>query len=282
MAALAPWLQVATLVLLLALAWRPLGDHLARTMTSPRHLAVERGTYRLLGVDPDGEQRWPVYARAVVAFSLAGMVLLYLLQRVQSHLPLSLGLPDVPPALAFNTAVSFVTNTNWQAYSGESTMGHLVQMAGLTVQNFLSAAVGIAVAFALLRGLTRHRTDRVGNLWVDLVHVVVRVLLPLAVVTAVLMVALGVVQNLSAGTEAATLAGQAQTVTGPSRARRPSRSSAPTAAASTTPTPPTPSRTPRRSRTCSRSPCCCSSRSHSPAPSARWSATGARASRCSA
>lgn len=214
MAALAPWLQVATLVLLLALAWRPLGDHLARTMTSTRHLAVERGTYRVLGVDPDGEQRWPVYARSVVAFSLAGMVLLYLLQRVQSQLPLSLGLPDVPPALAFNTAVSFVTNTNWQAYAGESTLGHLVQMAGLTVQNFLSAAVGIAVAFALLRGLTRHRTDRVGSLWVDLVRVVVRVLLPLAAVTAVLLVALGVVQNLSGGTEATTLAGQAQTVTG--------------------------------------------------------------------
>jgi K+-transporting ATPase ATPase A chain len=142
------------------------------------------------------------------------VVLLYVLQRVQSHLPLSLGFPDVPAALSFNTAVSFVTNTNWQAYSGESTMGHLVQMAGLAVQNFVSAAVGIAVAGALIRGFTRGRTDRIGNFWVDFVRLTVRVLLPLAFVGALVLVAMGAIQNFSSGTEVSTLIGHHQTITG--------------------------------------------------------------------
>ena len=163
-------LQIGLLVGALALCYRPLGDYLARVYTSEKDLRAERVIYRAVGVDPRADQRWQVYATAVVAFSLVGVLLLYVLQRFQSELPLSLGFPGVDPALAFNTAASFVTNTNWQAYSGEATMGHLAQMAGLAVQNFVSAAVGISVAVALIRGFTRSRTDRVGNFWVDLVR----------------------------------------------------------------------------------------------------------------
>lgn len=207
-------LQVGTLILALALCWRPLGDFIARTLTSDRDLRVERGIYRLVGVDARAEQRWSVYAASVLAFSAVGVVVLFAFQRVQGHLPLSLGFDGVDPGLAFNTAVSFVTNTNWQAYSGEATMGHLVQMAGLAVQNFVSAAVGLCVAVALIRGFVRSRTDVLGNFWVDLVRVVVRVLLPLAAIAALVLIALGVVQNLSSGVDASTLAGQHQSLTG--------------------------------------------------------------------
>jgi K+-transporting ATPase ATPase A chain len=212
--ALAGLLEAGVLVAALAVCWKPLGDYMARVFTSANDLRVERWVYRAIGVDSSADQRWPVYARSVLAFSVVGVALLYLLQRVQSHLPLSLGFPDVPPALYFNTAVSFVTNTNWQAYSGESTMGHLVQMAGLAVQNFASAAVGIAVAVALIRGFSRGRTDRIGNFWVDLVRATIRVLLPIALVAALLLVAMGVIQNLSSGTDVTTLAGHHQTITG--------------------------------------------------------------------
>ncbi len=207
-------LQVAALLGALALCYRPLGDHLAHTFTTDRHWRVERAAYRLMGVDPDADQRWPVYARSVLAFSLVGVVALYALLRLQSHLPLSLGRDGLAPDLAFDTAASFVTNTNWQAYAGESTMGHLAQMAGLAVQNFVSAAVGLAVAVALVRGFVRARTDRVGSFWVDLVRGCVRVLLPLALVSAVALVAMGAVQNLSGGTDVTTLAGHTQTLTG--------------------------------------------------------------------
>src|SRR5262245_260742 len=141
-------LQTGLLIAALAACYLPLGNYMARVFTTDKDLAVERVVYRAMGVDPKADQRWPVYARSVLAFSVVGVLLLYLIQRVQSHLPLSLGFPDVGQALSFNTAVSFVTNTNWQAYSGESTMGHLTQMTGLAVQNFVSAAVGIAVAVA--------------------------------------------------------------------------------------------------------------------------------------
>ena len=207
-------LFVASLVAALAVAYRPAGDYMFRAVSSGRHWRAERGIYRLVGVDADGEQTWDVYARSVMAFSAVSILLLYLFQRVQGHLLLSLGLTDVAPALSWNTAVSFVTNTDWQAYSGESTMGHLVQMAGLAVQNFASAAVGIAVAVALVRGFARHQTTRLGNFWVDLVRVVLRILLPVAVVGAVVFVAAGMVQNLSAGTDVHTLAGATQHVTG--------------------------------------------------------------------
>ena len=165
-------------------------------------------------MDADSEQRWPVYLRSVLAFSAVGVLLLYLLQRVQQWLPLDNGMAAVEPGSAWNTAVSFVTNTNWQGYSGESTLGHFVQMAGLAVQNFVSAATGIAVAIAVIRGFARTRTDRLGNFWVDLTRSITRILLPISLVGAVVLVLGGVVQNLSSGTEASTLAGATQFLPG--------------------------------------------------------------------
>jgi len=212
---LAGTIFIASLVLALALAYRPVGDYLYRVVTPTKHSRVERGIYRVIGVDADGEQSWPVYARSVLAFSVVSLFFLYVFQRVQSHLFLSLGFDNVPPALSWNTAVSFVTNTNWQAYSGESTMGHLVQMAGLAVQNFVSAAVGIAVAVALVRGFARRMTPNLGNFWVDLTRIVLRYLLPISVVGAVIFIAAGMIQNFSSGTDVHTLVGAAsQHVTG--------------------------------------------------------------------
>ncbi len=205
---------ISSLIVALAVAYRPAGDYMFGVVTSAKHWRVERGIYRFVGVDGDGEQAWPVYTRSVMAFSVVSILFLYAFQRIQGHLLLSLGFSDVAPALSWNTAVSFVTNTNWQAYSGESTMGYLVQMAGLAVQNFASAAVGIAVAVALVRGFARHETDRLGNFWVDLVRITLRILLPVAVVGAVVFVAAGMVQNLSAGTDVHTIAGATQHVTG--------------------------------------------------------------------
>ncbi len=194
---MAGWLQLALLVALLVAAYRPLGDYMAWALTSPRSLRAERAIYRLAGVNPEAEQRWTSYATSMLVFSLLSVLALYVLQRAQASLPLSLGLPGVPADQAFNTAVSFVTNTNWQSYAGESTMGHLVQMAGLAVQNFLSAAVGIAVAVALVRGFTRVGAETIGNFWVGpRPRTVLRILLPIAFVGAIVLVSQGVVQNL--------------------------------------------------------------------------------------
>ncbi|MEU9651738.1 potassium-transporting ATPase subunit KdpA [Streptomyces sp. NPDC048110] len=190
-------LQLLALVAALALAHIPLGTYLARVYSSPRHLRVEKWIYKGIGADPDTGMRWPAYLRGVLAFSLAGVLFLYLLQRLQGVLPGSLGFASIDPDQAFNTAASFVSNTNWQSYYGEQAMGHVVQTAGLAVQNFVSAAVGIAVAVALVRGFARSRTGELGNFWSDLVRGVVRVLVPLAVVGAVILVACGVVQNFS-------------------------------------------------------------------------------------
>jgi len=151
--ATAGFLFIASLVLALAIAYRPLGDYVYRVVSSARHLWVERVMYRAIGVNADSEQSWGVYARSVLAFSAVSILFLYAFMRLQNHLWLSLGFPPVDQDGAWNIAVSFVTNTNWQWYSGESTMGHLVQMAGLAVQNFVSAAVGIAAAVAVVRGL---------------------------------------------------------------------------------------------------------------------------------
>jgi K+-transporting ATPase ATPase A chain len=205
---------IAVLVLALAAAHRPLGDYLATTFTTTEHWRVEGWIYRASGVDPKADQRWPVYLRSLLAFSLVSILLLYLIQRLQPQLPSSSGLAAVPPALAWNTAVSFVTNTNWQNYGGESTMGHLVQMAGLAVQNFASSAVGIAVAVALVRGFARARTDRIGNFWVDLVRGCLRILLPLSVVAAVVLIAGGAIQNLHGFTDVQTLSGATQSIPG--------------------------------------------------------------------
>ncbi|WP_329189951.1 potassium-transporting ATPase subunit KdpA [Actinacidiphila glaucinigra] len=211
---LAGWLQILALVGALALSYRPLGDHIAHTLTSAKHLRVERLAYRLGGVNGDADQKWSVYLRSVLAFSAVSVLFLYAFMRLQSHLLLSIGMPAVTPGVSFNTAASFVTNTNWQSYSGESTMGHLVQMAGLAVQNFVSAAVGIAVVAALIRGFTRRKTDRVGNFWVDLTRIVVRVLLPLAFVFAIVLVAGGAVQNFHGVDSVSTLIGDHQSLTG--------------------------------------------------------------------
>lgn len=203
--------QAGLLLLALALVYRPLGDYLARVFTSERDLKVERAIYRIVRVDPKSEQHWKTYAVSVLAFSFVSIVLLYLLQRLQPLLPFNFG-RTVEPAVAFNTAVSFVTNTNWQSYVPESVMGHTVQMAGLTVQNFLSAAVGLAVAIAVTRGFIRSKTDRLGNFWVDLTRGTIRVLLPMSFLFAIVLIALGVVQSLKFGVDVTNLDGSTSTI----------------------------------------------------------------------
>ncbi|RZU36096.1 K+-transporting ATPase ATPase A chain [Streptomyces sp. BK022] len=207
---LAGVLQLLALVGALALVHAPVGGYLAKVYSSRRHLRVERWVYRAVGADPDTEMRWPAYLRGVLAFSLAGVLLLYLLQRLQGVLPGSLGFSPVNPAQSFNTAVSFVTNTNWQSYYGEQTMGHVVQTAGLAVQNFVSAAVGMAVAVALVRGFARSRSGELGNFWADLVRGTLRVLVPAAVLGALVLVACGAVQNFSGIHEVGQFTGGSQ------------------------------------------------------------------------
>ncbi|MFF2944635.1 potassium-transporting ATPase subunit KdpA [Streptomyces niveus] len=192
---LAGVLQFLALMVALALAYRPLGDYMAGVYSSPKHLRVEKWIYRAVGANPATEMRWPAYLRGVLGFSLVSVLFLYLLQRVQGGLPGSLGFASIDPDQAFNTAASFVSNTNWQSYYGEQAMGHVVQTGGLAVQNFLSAAVGMAVAVALVRGFARTRTGELGNFWADLVRGTVRILLPIALVGAVLLVACGAIQN---------------------------------------------------------------------------------------
>ncbi|AJP00552.1 potassium-transporting ATPase subunit A [Streptomyces cyaneogriseus subsp. noncyanogenus] len=207
---LAGVLQLLALTSALALVHKPLGNHMAKVYSSDEHWRVERWIYRGIGVDPGAQMRWPAYLRGVLAFSVAGVLFLYLVQRAQGVLPLSLGFRAVDPDQAFNTAVSFVTNTNWQSYSGEQAMGHLVQTAGLAVQNFTSAAVGMAVAVALVRGFARSRTGELGNLWADLVRGTVRVLVPLATLGAVVLAACGVIQNFSGIHEVGRFTGGSQ------------------------------------------------------------------------
>ena len=207
-------LQFATVLLALALIHRPLGDGIARVFTRTGHSRVERGVYRVMGVDAAAETTWHAYARGVLLFSLVGVLFVYALQRFQAVLPYSLGLPAVPEGLAFNTAVSFVTNTNWQSYSPETTLGYTVQLAGLAVQNFVSAAVGIAVAVALVRGFARRGEGTIGNFWVDLVRAVGRILLPLAIVTAIVLIIGGVVQNFAGFQSVPTLSGGSQVIPG--------------------------------------------------------------------
>jgi K+-transporting ATPase KdpA subunit len=205
------------LIAALAAAHVPLGDYMYRVYTSEKDSRVERIVYRLIGADPESEQTWGAYARSVLAFSAMSVLVLFFLQLVQGKLPLHLNDPAtaMTPALAWNTAISFVTNTNWQAYSGESTQGHLVQMAGLSVQNFASAAVGMAVAVALVRGFARRTTTELGNFWVDLVRGCLRILLPLSVVAAVILIAGGAIQNFHLNDQVVnTLAGAQQTITG--------------------------------------------------------------------
>nr|WP_313776027.1 potassium-transporting ATPase subunit KdpA [Mycobacterium sp.] len=208
---------LAALVLALAVTHAPLGDYMYRVYDSEKHSRVERGIYRVIGADPKAEQTWGAYTRSVLAFSAISVVFLFILQLLQGKLPLHLNDPgtEMTPALAWNTAVSFVTNTNWQAYSGESTQGHLVQMAGLAVQNFVSAAVGMAVAIAFVRGLARRSTGNLGNFWVDLVRGNLRILLPLSVIGALALIIGGAIQNFALhDTLVNTLAGGQQTIPG--------------------------------------------------------------------
>ena len=199
----------------------PLGAYIARVMNGERTVLqpvlgpVERLVYRGLRLRPDREQTWRAYARAMLVFSLVSVVVLYVLQRAQGLLPLNPdGFGAVDPYLALNAAVSFVTNTDWQNYLGEQTMSHLTQMAGLAVQNFLSAGVGLAVAVALIRGLARRRADTIGNFWVDLTRGVVFVLLPLSILLGVLLMARGVVQNFDGLRQVTTVGGATQTLPG--------------------------------------------------------------------
>jgi K+-transporting ATPase ATPase A chain len=211
---MAGWLFVITLVIALVAVYRPFGDYMYRVVTGTKDARVERGVYRLVGVDSKGQQTWGVYARSVLAFSAVSILFLYLFLRVQDKLWLALGMPKMATHVAWNTAVSFVTNTNWQAYSGESALGHLVQMAGLAVQNFMSAAVGIAVAVALIRGFAARKSATLGNFWVDLIRITLRVLLPICVLVTLVFMVAGMVQNLSGGTDVTTLTGAAQHITG--------------------------------------------------------------------
>jgi potassium-transporting ATPase potassium-binding subunit len=213
------WAQIALVLALVLACAIPLSKFIAdvyageRTFLSPVVEPVERGFYRLAGVDPAREQDWFTYTIAMLVFSIAGFLSLYAIQRLQNFLPLNpRGFDAVPPDLAFNTSDSFITNTNWQNYSGETTMSHLTQMLGLTVHNFVSAATGLAMAFALVRGFARSSAATVGNFWADLTRVTLYLLLPISVVGALVFVALGMPQTLVGALDATTLEGAKQTI----------------------------------------------------------------------
>src|SRR5712691_2149902 len=213
------WVQIALFGVIVILLTRPLGGYMTRvfagewTFLTPVLRPVERAVYWCCGVDEREEQHWLTYAIAVLFFSVAGFLSLYALQRLQLYLPFN---PQkqtgVEPSSAFNTSVSFVTNTNWQSYVPETTMGYLVQMAGLTVHNFVSAATGVALALALIRGFSRREAKAIGNFWVDLTRTTLYVLLPLSIVIGLFYVWQGMPQNLGAYVDATTLEGAKQTI----------------------------------------------------------------------
>jgi K+-transporting ATPase KdpA subunit len=206
------WLQLLAVVAILGALHVPLGNYMARVYTAEKHWRVERFIYRVAGVNPDREQRWSWHLVSVLAFSVVSVLGLLALLIFQTHLPQPWGHKGMTPLLALNTAISFATNTSWQNYAGESTLGHVGLAAGLGVQAFASAAVGMAVAVALIRGIARRETDRLGNFWVDLVRGIIRILLPLAIVVAVVLSVLGVVESFGAARSITTLAGGSQTL----------------------------------------------------------------------
>src|SRR5471030_848080 len=213
------WIQIALFSVIVVLLVKPYGGYMTRifagerTFLSPVLGPVERGIYWLCGVDEKQEQHWVTYAVAMLFFSLSGFLTLYALQRFQAVLPFNpQGQSEVEQSLAFNTAMSFVTNTNWQSYVPETTMSYLVQMAGLTVHNFVSAATGIALAIALVRGFSRRSANTIGNFWVDLTRCTLYVLLPICIVVGLFFVWQGMPQNLGAYTEATTLEGARQVI----------------------------------------------------------------------
>jgi K+-transporting ATPase KdpA subunit len=208
------WLQALFVLTVLVAVYVPLGDYMAAALEGGRHLKAERFLYRTCGVDPDRGQDWRRYLLAVLTFSVLSIVALFALFTLQSRLPWSLGHDGMPWQLALHTAVSFTTNTSWQNYAGESTTGHLAVMAGLGVQAFASAAVGMCVGLALIRGIVRHGSHDLGNFWVDLFRCVLRVLLPLSIVFGILLIGMGVEQNLLGSQAHATVAGGSQTLIG--------------------------------------------------------------------
>ncbi len=210
----AGWLQFALLFAALAACYIPLGNYIAHVFTSEKHWKVERGIYKVAGIDPEADMRWGTYARSILAFSLVCVLLVYLIERTQHWLPLSEGLSNVTPDTAWSTADSFTTNTNWQNYAGEATMGYFTQVVGLMVQQFMSAAVGLAVAIAMIRGFIRHKTDRLGNFWVDVTRGTFRLLLPIAVVGCLVLVAGGAIENIAHYLTYTTLSGAKQTIPG--------------------------------------------------------------------
>jgi potassium-transporting ATPase potassium-binding subunit len=213
--------QIAFFFTLILVCTKPLGAYMAnvfegrRTFLHPALRWLETLTYRIAGVREDAEQRWTLYTASLLSFSIFGFLLVYLLQRAQAYLPFNpqnFGTPVVTPDLAFNTAASFLTNTNWQSYSGESTLSYFVQMAALTVQNFVSAAAGLAIAIAVVRGFARHEMRTIGNFWVDLTRGTVYVLLPMSIIGALFLCSQGVIQNLKPYTTVTTVEGAKQTV----------------------------------------------------------------------
>ncbi|MGZ6340834.1 MAG: potassium-transporting ATPase subunit KdpA, partial [Candidatus Limnocylindrales bacterium] len=213
-------IQAVALLAAIILVTRPLGGYMRRVMDgertflSPVMRPVERGIYRVMGVDETVEQHWTGYAVSLLVFAFVGIVVLYIQERLQNYMPLNpSGFGAVPQDLSFNTAVSFETNTNWQNYAGENTMSYLTQMAGLTVRNFTSAAMGLVVAIALARGLVRRSATTIGNFWVDVTRGTLYILIPIAFVGAVFLVSQGVVQTFNASTTVHTLQGASQTIT---------------------------------------------------------------------
>src|SRR5262249_49291838 len=212
----AGWLQVGLLVAALAACYIPLGNYIAKIFTTQKHWKVERAIFKATGINPDVDQTWGQYLRSMLAFSSVSVLFLYGMQRLQGHLFSFVGQhpPAVPAITSSNTAVSLLTNTNWQNCSGESPMTSLTEMGGLAVQNFLSAAVGLVVAIAMIRGFVRSRTGTLGNFWADLTHAVVRLLLPLAVLGAIVLLAGGLIDNFSAYHTVTTLSRAHQTIVG--------------------------------------------------------------------
>jgi potassium-transporting ATPase potassium-binding subunit len=212
--AAAGWLQFGLLVAALAACYIPLGNYIAHIFTTDKDWKVERFVYRLMGIDSKADQKWSTYVKSILAFSAVSVLFLYGMERLQHYLLLSEHMPNVPPDTAWNTAASFVTNTNWQNYAGESTMGYLVQMTGLTVQQFMSAAVGLVVAIAMIRGFIRSRTDKLGNFWVDVTRASFRLLIPIAIVGGLVLIASGAIQNFHPYETYTTLSGAHQTIPG--------------------------------------------------------------------
>jgi potassium-transporting ATPase potassium-binding subunit len=211
---MAAWSQIAAVAVLVVTLHLPLGDYMAKVYADTRHWRLEKVCYRLIGAQPDDRQRWTKYSTSLLAFSAVSVLFLYGLLLAQTRLPEPWGHRGMTPPLAFNTAISFVTNTSWQNYPGETTLGHVGLLAGLGVQAFASCAVGMCVAAALIQGLSQYRSEQIGNFWVDLVRTVVRILVPLSIVVTLILLALGVVNNLHGAQDVTTVAGGHQTIVG--------------------------------------------------------------------